>query len=343
MTPTPPDPSAPSLAARVETLRTEEPRLRDRDLAARLGVTEADLLDLRVGAGVTRLVPDWDALLAGLPTLGHVMALTRNATVVHERRGTYGAPEGQGHVRLVLGPDIDLRLFVGQWRAAYAIDAGGRRSVQVFDGHGDAVHKVHLVEGSDGEAFEALVHALATEVPAPARTPRPPRAAERPDDEIDVPGFRAGWAALTDTHDFFGLLRRFGVTRSQALRLAPPGFADPLSTDALAEALGRSADAGLPIMAFVGNPGCIQIHTGPVHRVVPTGGWLNVLDPAFNLHVRADRIAACWRVHKPTLDGVVTSLEVFDVDDELCVQLFGARKPGKAQDVGWERIVGAIV
>lgn len=335
--------TSPSLALRLDTLRRDEPRLRDRDLAARLGVSEADLLDLRVGDGVTRLRPDWDALLSALPALGRVMALTRNTSVVHERKGTYGAPEGQGHVRLVLGPDIDLRLFVGHWRAAYAVEAQGRRSVQVFDGHGDAVHKVHLVDGSDADAFEALVRALVTEVPPPARTPRPAPAAERPDEEIDVAGFRAGWAALTDTHDFFGLLRRFGVSRAQALRLAPPGFAEPLALDALAETLGRSAEAGTPIMVFVGNPGCIQIHTGPVSRLVPTEGWLNVLDPTFNLHVRLDRLKACWRVRKPTTDGVVTSLEVFDVDDELCVQLFGARKPGKAQDPGWEQVIDAVV
>jgi hypothetical protein len=42
------------------------------------------------------------------------------------------------------------------------------------------------------------------------------------------------------------------------------------------------------------------------------GPWLNVLDPGFNLHLREDLIASAWIVRKPTADGVVSSLELFD-------------------------------
>jgi hypothetical protein len=37
-------------------------------------------------------------------------------------------------------------------------------------------------------------------------------------------------------------------------------------------------------MCFVGNRGCIQIHTGPVKNIKIMGPWLNVMDPGFNLH-----------------------------------------------------------
>jgi hypothetical protein len=44
----------------------------------------------------------------------------------------------------------------------------------------------------------------------------------------------------------------------------------------------------MPVMIFVGNMGCIQIHGGPVEKIVPMGPWINVMDPRFNLHLRAD-------------------------------------------------------
>ena len=47
----------------------------------------------------------------------------------------------------------------------------------------------------------------------------------------------------------------------------------------------------------------IQIHTGPVNRVLEARGWFNVLDPDFNLHINEADITRCWVVRKPTKDG----------------------------------------
>jgi putative hemin transport protein len=102
------------------------------------------------------------------------------------------------------------------------------------------------------------------------------------------------------------------------------------------------ARIGLPIMCFVGNPGMIQIHTGPVRRVEVMGDWLNVLDPGFNLHLREDRIAAAWVVRKPTSDGPVTSVELFDADGDTMAMFFGERKPGKRELPGWRAMVDAL-
>ena len=97
--------------------------------------------------------------------------------------------------------------------------------------------------------------------------------------------------------------------------------------------------SGLPIMVFVGNPGCIQIHTGPVRNLRPIDHWLNVLDPGFNLHLRSDRIASAWVVRKPTVDGFVTSLELFDAAGETIAMLFGGRKPGRPELPQWQATV----
>ena len=95
-------------------------------------------------------------------------------------------------------------------------------------------------------------------------------------------------------------------------------------------------------MVFVGSPGCIQIHSGPVKRIEPMDirgvQWLNVIDPTFNLHLREDAIAHVWKVEKPTSDGVVTSVEAFDHEGELMAMFFGARKPGKRELEDWRSL-----
>ncbi len=336
--------SSTDLAARRDALRALEPKLYPRDVAARLQITEAELVALDEGQGATRLRPDWSALLGGLHELGPVMALTRNDDGVHEKTGTYGPLEGEAHVALFVGEAIDLRLFLTGWSFAWAVgEEGERRSLQFFGPDGGAVHKIFATDATDPDAWAALIarHA-APELPPPAVVPAEPAPAVRPDGEIDAAGLNAGWDALRDTHHFFGLLKRFGVSRTQALRLAGPERARPVSPGALRVVLEQAAADALPIMVFVGNRGCIQIHTGPVRTLRAAGPWFNVLDPEFSLHLRETAIDTAWVVHKPTDDGVVTSLELFDRAGGQIATLFGRRKPGLPEDPHWRAILAGL-
>jgi len=284
-------------------------------------------------------------ILQSVEALGPVMALTRNESVVHEKTGTYLNVSVGSHVGLALGPDIDLRLFYTRWAHGFAVGGANhpKPSLQFFDAAGTAIHKIFLTEGSDRAAFIALVDRFRHADQAPLLVAQKiVRPAVLDDGEIDVAGFRAGWDAMEDTHQFFGLLKLHRLDRLQAIRLAGPQRAEPVGRNALRRVLTDAAETGAAIMVFVGNPGCLQIHTGPVHRLLDMGPWLNVLDPGFNLHLREDRIDSAWVVRKPTNDGVVTSLELFDIDGTLMAMLFGARKPGQPERTDWHELVARV-
>lgn len=313
------------------------------DAAAHLGVTEAQLVAMDCGQGTTRLKGDWKQFLAEFPQLGEVMTLTRNHWAVHEKTGNYAPVSFNGHVGLVLDPNVDLRIFIGQWAKAFAVvnlaAKAYKRSFQFFDSAGNAVHKVFV--GDDAaDAFDALTAAYASEDQRGCEDVKPARAAapERPDADIDVEGMRATWDALQDTHDFYPLLRRYEVSRTQCFRLAGAPRAERLHGDAWKTVLTEAAARELPIMVFVGNPGCIQIHTGVVRRVVPMEGWFNIMDPHFNLHVREAGIAEVWLTRKPTRDGVVTGVELFDAEGHEIAILFGKRKPGIPELPEWRAL-----
>jgi putative hemin transport protein len=106
--------------------------------------------------------------------------------------------------------------------------------------------------------------------------------------------------------------------------------------------LERAAAAKVPIMVFVGSRGCIQIHTGPVRRILARNGWTNVLDPEFNLHLRDSEVYSAWAVTKPTDDGPVTSVELLDANGAVAVRFFGARKPGIPELPEWRSIVHGL-
>ena len=327
-------------------------QVRARDAANELGASEGALIASLCGAEgqakAYRLREAQADIVKDIEALGPVMALTRNDHCVHEKIGPYVKISINPGTGLVLGEQIDLRIFPAHWRHAFAVleetKEGLRRSIQVFDASGTAVHKIFQKPKTDVAAFNALIANWKSDNQDPnfnALAPLPKRK-DRADAEIDVTGLRAHWRALQDTHDFFGLLREFDVGRLQALRLAGKDLAHQVKPEALAQTLESAASSETPIMVFVGNPGCIQIHTGPVKNLKRMGPWFNVLDPDFNLHLREDAIAGAWAVFKPTRDGIVTSLELYDEEGFCFAQLFGARKPGKPELQPWRDIVAAL-
>lgn len=325
------------LRARHDTLVAAEPKLRIRERAQRLGATEAELVAAGCGVESTELGGTPQALFRQLGSLGQVMALSRNDWCVHERHGVYEDIQADGMVGLVLGPDIDLRMFFNEWRSAYAVVENGRHSLQFFDRQGEAIHKVYRTEHTDAAAWDALIARFAQ--PASALpVPEPAAPAQAADEVADPAALREHWLGMTDTHQFFPMLRKFKVTRLAALRAAGADLAQPLENDAAERVLQQAAEQKLSIMCFVGNRGIVQIHTGPVENLRRTGPWYNVLDPKFNLHLNTDSIASSWVVNKPTSDGWVTSLEVYEPGGELIVQFFGARKPGVPELPAWRAL-----
>jgi putative hemin transport protein len=337
--------SLPPLREQWARLREAEPNLRARELAERLRVSEGELVASRCGDGVRRLDHHWDELFRALPSLGHVMVLTRNESCVHEKKGTFANVDIGQAMGVVLGNDIDLRLFLNHFRHGFAVreTSHGRelRSLQFFDGDGQAVHKVYLTDDSDTGAWDTLLARFESRGQSPtfqARAVADPLPRVLHDHAVDVQSLRAGWRGMRDPHEFFALLKKYQVSRTQALRLVGAGFARPVDNTAIRTVLQGAAATGLPIMAFVGSRGVVQIHTGPVHTVKVMGPWLNVLDDSFNLHLREDHIEQSWVVSKPTPEGAVTSLELYDAKGGQIVQVFGKRKPGEPELDAWRAL-----
>lgn len=348
-------------------LKVRQTGLRAKEAAEALGLTEGAALAAFAGHQIPDLhaLPvqtplavypvhtQWTTLLQGLEPCGPVMALTRNETTVHEKTGVYQRVSGHQGMGLVLGADIDLRLFLSRWASGLVVvepgaasDTHPKISLQFFDARGVAVHKVFPVQATNRQAWHTLLAASVDTSQALQFDPGLASPENRRADPVEDPEALArDWAAMTDTHQFFGLLKKHGVERLPALSAVQGRFTRQVGSAALRFALYQAAFSGLSIMIFVGNPGCIQIHTGPVQRIEPMDmhgkQWLNVLDPGFNLHLREDQIDQVWVVEKPTEDGIVSSL-VFDDQGRVMAMLFGERKPGQAEQQGWTDLLAEI-
>ncbi|MCQ0971782.1 hemin-degrading factor [Paracoccus sp. TK19116] len=314
------------------------------DLAQQLSIPEAALVEADLSLGAVRLDSTIGRLIPAVQRLGEVMALTRNRSCVIEKLGTYNEFHDGDHAAMTVDAEIDLRMFPRQWVHAYAVeakdDSGTRRSIQVFDAAGDAIHKVHLRTESDLAMWDALLTdlALPDQKTMSDFAERPaPEGARMADDKVGI--LRAEWSRMTDTHQFNTLVRRLKMNRLGAYRAVGEPFVKPLVTDAVPAMLEAVRDRDQQVMLFVGNAGCIEIHSGPIRELKPMGPWLNVMDDRFNLHLRADHVAEVWLVDKPTKRGAAISVEAFDAEGALIFQCFGMR-PEKGGDAeGWARLV----
>lgn len=343
----------PDLKEQWADLKKARPKMRTRDAAHELGVSEAELIAAYCGETgdlqVTRLTPDFPSLLRSLARLAEVKSIIRNEDVVHEKVGTFPQPEFDDHYKMgmFLSQDIDQRLFMWNWDKAFGVvDHPGntpRHSLQVFDHRGTAILKIYQTPHSDIAGFQSIFAEFKHEDQAPweAVTPNESQSPEAlPDEAIDQAGFRESWLSMQHTHEFHGLLKRYQLTRTQALRLAPDGnYAVPVTHAAIRTVLEKAAEAKVPIMAFVGNDGLIQIHTGTVRKLVEYRPWYNVMDPNFNLHLNEAGIEQTWIVRKPSANGLITSLEVFNHQQELVLTLFGERKPNETELSAWTELM----
>jgi putative hemin transport protein len=212
-------------------------KLRNREAAQALGISEGEALAAFIGEHVVRLEPNFVELFEQMPQLGAVMALTRNEAAVHEKDGAFEDMSHDGLIGLVLGADIDLRVFYRNWASGFAVREEGahglQKSLQFFDAQGHAVHKIFLREHSNHAAFDTFVERwkMRDQLPGLSVAAIAPLPVPLADRDIDVRGFHAAWAAMTDTHQFFGILRksiscvhRRCGSRSGAMRIRLPSM-----------------------------------------------------------------------------------------------------------------------
>jgi putative hemin transport protein len=315
------------------------------DARNQMTVDETNLYAAGEARHTVRLRPDWAELVEAFQELGPVEVRTENRSVTHIKRGEFDNVSFEGPIGLVLAGDIDLRLFTHHWKWARAIRSEAKDAIEIYDRYGRCVFELRCVGRCDAQAFVSLVDAFAAEefesVEPDELPDEPPMQVEDVDDETAA-SFAQAWRDMEDTHEFFGMLREHGLERHVALELAPDGFAVEAEDGALHRVFELAEASQTPIMVFVSSGGCVQIHTGTVRVEHLDEAGMRVEGPNFELRVDLTQLADAWVVKKPTVDGIVTSLEVFDRRSEMAFQVFGERKPGKPELEAWREIMAQL-
>lgn len=293
------------LKRRWDELRENKPQLRIREAASVLEVSEVELLATGCGENATRLEADWLGLLNGIESLGPVLALTRNDNAVHEKTGFYLNTRLTDTGGRIQGENIDLFLDFRHWHSAFAVTEqtrqGARDSLQFFDRDGTAVHKIYMTENRCIPAYRALIERYRSEDQSQRQYVEPPVL------NIDSVAAVAG-------NDRLGQAWHERLISCGAV---PYQSAEPLQTERLSPPLFRrfmekASEIGAGLTVLVGNAGAVQVHLGPIEKLMITGPWFNVLDDGFNLHLKEDALAELCLAVRRAGDTSVNTLELYD-------------------------------
>lgn len=298
---------------------------------------------------VTRLKGPYASLLHRINQLGVVTILTANPSAIQEKTGVYEHAAYEGTGTLTDNAAIHQHVFYQKWKYGFAredTDASGQiqRSLHFFDTEGHNVHKILLHEPGRHAAFQLLVDEFAApeQNSAPASLP-PSLTPPLPDlplpPHIDVDALRADWAYPEDKQAFFERQSEFDRQRLLKLRMAGKAFAHQVSNDSVRVLLQKMADVGTAVMTQVGNVGIVQAYQGRIKQIRSIDSWLNILNPGYRLRLREDRIDSVWVTKKPTTEGFVTSLELFDRQGRNIARFFSKPEAGKPEPREWRESI----
>ena len=312
------------------SLRVEK-KLRHREIAHFLEITEAELIDAHVGvskldviksspqmARAVRLKKPWVSWMPMIQKLGDVMSLTRNSSAVHEVMGSYKNAYSENGAHKIVSNHLQLQLKYQFWEFAYLFEESksntAQRSIQFFDESGQAVYKIFLLPHSHHWYFDEI--------------------AKRYGDAHQDPGIliheKGDEEALPQPSQFTRLDELKGLTGESATVIDP---------QALRIILGSAAHLNLPLMIVVANQAVQQTYQGPILEMIEMKSWLHLINPEFNLHLDLSNTPHIWLVHHSHQKNMKSSIELLNEEGCVVTMISHAEHSELNQIKSWQELI----
>ncbi len=247
------------LKAAWEDLRDKKPQVFNRDAAALLGCSEAELIALECGEKNVRLdIGDKLGFLNGLKAFGDFLWILRNNVSVLEIEGSFdftvenGIVRGSGESCLVAAEKSLVHCFMCR-REKFL-----KRSIQIFNDKGTAVFKAFLSDESKIEAFDRWIAGNFV--------------SENQSQEVS-----------RDEHCSADASKHCcGHTKESETKEIP--------ADSFKRILETATMSGEAIQLVVGNRDACQGIKAQIRSVKGMASWFNIMDDKLHMHIREEEI-----------------------------------------------------
>ena len=312
------------------SLRVEK-KLRHREIAHFLEITEAELIDAHVGiskldviksspqmARAVRLKKPWVEWMPMIQKLGDVMSLTKNSSAVHEVMGSYKNAYSENGVHKIVFEHLQLKLKYQFWEFAYLFEESKsnavQRSIQFFDESGQAIYKIFLLPDSHHWYFDEI--------------------AKRYGDVQQSPGI-----FIHEKGDEDSLCQSSQLTRLDELKGLTEDSAKHIDIEAMRFILSSATHLNLPLMIVVSNQAIQQTYQGPIHEMVEIRSWVHLINQEFNLHLDLRNTPHIWLVHNPHQENMKSTIELLNEEGCSVVMISHAEHAELEHVKSWQNLI----
>lgn len=312
--------------AEIRQKQSERSDMRSRDLADMLGISEAEYLCAWLGDGTRCITCRPEDVFPKLVEVGPLMALTRNASAVHETIGFFERFSTYRTTAECHGPGIRTHLTSQKWVHGFSVEkrqTEKRRdeqrmcSFQFFDANGTAVHKIHTRPDSNFRAWDRIAEAISLDIDAEdVRSQLQANRGQEPGRVVSSSGLETMFEGCKSNLEFHRV-----------------------SNEAIEHMLNAASAIGLPLICKVSSTGCLQTYEGPVAKIVTMGPWINIMDDQFHMHLRKDHLIGTYIASRANGAEVRTSLEAYDASGKRVIY-FVNQDDGTAENESlWQKII----
>lgn len=266
--------------------------------------------------------------------LAHQPAIlkTCNHGIRIEQTGSLGELRLYGKMGILAGGDIDICLYTDHWQQVIQTNARHHIELNCTDDSGHTSWQLYSDTENQTGTSAFNYHGQPTDKPKQTVTTA----------EIDTLQLQQMWASLIHVHQFYDMLSLFKLNLHDAITLMQDKWTFPLGSNQLIGVLHQCQREQIKTKILAGNRGIVHSIKAPIEQVCSSGKQIEVTGNNFLCQLEQQAISETWLVKRATRQGLHHSIEAFDQQGRLILQLQEHLDGGKTESQQWLRCLGRV-
>lgn len=281
------------------------------------------------------------AIFEHLAKLGKVSTTLFSNSLNHTVQGKFADMHSRNNTLMHFHPNIDTRLFTAKWRYVYATEQDKIVCLHFFSRYGDLIYRVcstSLEQYPQLKKFISKYASKETSSPDITESFTKPKHAKPINKEL----LTEQWATMTNVHQASKIFKYNGNDPITVYTALGKNYALKISAVKLIDFFSIIAKHQLNLMMFSRNYAAVQCYVGSISKLICFDGKIEISITDFNFIMRVSQLGDIWLITKPTDNGFVNSINIFDKTGNENLILTDKRTKSEPESDSWLKSIQQI-
>lgn len=276
-----------------------------------------------------------------LSMLGNLSTTLFTGTLTHTVQGKFADMHNRSNTLMHFHPNIDTRLFTAKWRFVYATEQDKIICLNFFSRYGDLVYRVCSTTVEQYPLFKDFISEFTDKDNSTVNITESFTKLKYTK-LIDKQVLTQKWSEMTNVHQASKIFKYHGNDPTAVYTALGENYARKISTEKLIQFFNLIVENKLKIMMFSRNYAAVQCYVGDIPKLAVLGYEINISITDFDFMMDTNKLGDIWLVTKPTENGFVNSISIFDKEDNEVLILTDKRTRGDAENADWLEVIQKI-